>query len=166
MTPEIHAWVKLKVEDGVLPRLGNVLEVGSRNVNGTVRELFEGCQSYMGVDREAGEGVDVLADACELDILRETTPKDLVICLETLEHIPHYWLALAHLRAQVKRPGGLLLISAPTTGFPEHRYPLDCQRFMADAFRYVFFEGMEVLALDTVRCPVGYPSLIGIGRAI
>jgi hypothetical protein len=43
---------------------GAVLEIGSRNVNGSVRDLFTGATLYHGIDIAAGAGVDEVTAAC------------------------------------------------------------------------------------------------------
>lgn len=158
MTPEIHTWVAHRVHLGILPNDGaRILEVGSRNVNGVVRPLFSKAYSYCGVDLEAGPGVDRVVYPHQ-PLGEESF--DLAICLEVLEHDPKPWITVEQMRRALN-PGGVLLISVPTTGFPEHRHPHDCFRFMRDAFSLWIFEGMRQIALDEVRCPAGYPGLIG-----
>lgn len=61
-----------------------IVEIGSRNINGTVRDLFPGAE-YVGVDIEDGKGVDVVADA--KDWAPPYAP-DVVLCLEVFEHTP------------------------------------------------------------------------------
>lgn len=160
MTPQIRQWVENKVRSGIIPRQGSILEVGSRNVNGEVRSLFDQAD-YVGMDREPGPGVDLVSDVCIHSIMGEF---DLIICLETLEHVPRFWVALENIRQGLKS-GGLLLVSAPTTGFPEHRHPVDCYRFMRDAFPLTLFSGMDMLDLDQLRDDAGYPCLIGLARS-
>lgn len=59
-----------------------VLEIGSRDVNGSVRGLFAGTQ-YVGVDIAPGDGVDVVADGSKF---RPKYKVDVVVCCEVLEH--------------------------------------------------------------------------------
>lgn len=61
-----------------------VLELGGRNVNGTIRDLFGDCH-YLALDIFDGEGVDIVADAADY---RHTELLDVVVCCETLEHTP------------------------------------------------------------------------------
>jgi SAM-dependent methyltransferase len=63
---------------------GLVVEVGGRNINGGVRDLFN-YQEYLSIDLEPGPDVDVVGDC------REWSPPwpngaDLVVCCEVLEH--------------------------------------------------------------------------------
>ena len=67
---------------------GRILEIGSRNVNGGVRTLFQRRPAtfYLGVDLVDGVGVDVVADAATW---HHAGPAfDLVLCLEVFEHTP------------------------------------------------------------------------------
>jgi SAM-dependent methyltransferase len=62
---------------------GSVLEFGSRNVNGTLREVVTATR-YIGVDCRDGDGVDIVADAATVDV-GETF--DVVLCTEVFEHV-------------------------------------------------------------------------------
>jgi hypothetical protein len=159
MTPAIQEWVKRKIDNGTISRIASTLEVGSRDVNGGVRQLFTG--PYDGIDIEAGPGVDRVVSIHDLIVPAGRYKQ--AICLEMIEHDPYPWMAVEALRNALPS-GGLLVLSAPTTGFPEHRYPKDYWRFMRDAFTDVFFARMDILALDEVKCPAGYPGLIGVAR--
>ncbi len=90
---------------------------------------------------------------------------DVVICCEMLEHCRFFWRALTTLHMSV-RPGGHLIITTPTFGFPLHRYPKDYWRFGEDAYREVFFEGFELLDIQEVRDVAGQPCLCAIGRKL
>lgn len=68
-----------------LERLGpreRVVELGSRNVNGSLRMLFAEAY-YLGVDLRPGPGVMVVADAATY---RPPALVDTVVCCEVLEH--------------------------------------------------------------------------------
>jgi SAM-dependent methyltransferase len=86
-----------------------VVEIGSRNVNGSVRPLFEG-QDYTGVDALPGNDVDVVADGATFG---ETAAFDLGLCLETLEHAPTAPAVVANL-CRIVRPGGLVIVTMAT----------------------------------------------------
>lgn len=92
---------------GSAPR---VLELGSRDVNGTLhRALTEELvgYSYIGLDLQQGPNVDVVADACTW---RGGT-FDLVLCCELLEHVERWrdvvWTAWYHVAA-----GGWMILTA------------------------------------------------------
>lgn len=60
----------------------SVIEVGSRNVNGSVRPLFPGA-SYVGLDRQGGRDVEWIGDARDY---QPPKPVDAIVCAEVLEH--------------------------------------------------------------------------------
>lgn len=107
----------------------DVLEVGSRIHDPaawwcTNRDLAAG--QWTGIDLQAGEGVDQVADIHDLPA--EWSGRFTgVICSEVLEHVARPWLALPELR-RVLQPGGLLVITT-LFAFPEHGYPDDYYRF-------------------------------------
>lgn len=93
-----------------------VLEVGSLDINGSVRELFTGCD-YLGVDLQLGPGVDL---ACPGHLLELPTGHfDTVISAECFEHNPFWRETFANMMRMCK-PGGLVLVSCASTGRKEH----------------------------------------------
>lgn len=91
-----------------------VLEVGSYNVNGSVRPLFAGA-AYTGLDVRDGPGVDVVRDIRDY----QAAPFDLIVCCETLEHDakPHEMIrAMRDLLA----PGGTLILTAAASERTPH----------------------------------------------
>jgi hypothetical protein len=60
-----------------------VVEIGGRNVNGSVRELFHPECAYLSTDIAPGDGVDIVADGASLSL---DIAADLVVCCEVLEH--------------------------------------------------------------------------------
>lgn len=92
-----------------------VVEIGSRDVNGTPRALFPGA-AYLGVDLAAGPGVDVVADAAGW---RPDEPVEAVLCLEVLEHATDP-AALIDTAWDSLRPGGRLIVTAATDPRPPH----------------------------------------------
>jgi SAM-dependent methyltransferase len=92
-----------------------VLEVGSRNVNGGIRDLFPNA-AYTGVDITEGDGVDVVADAATWEPDREY---DIVICAEVLEHAPA-WRDIVKTCWRALRPGGVFVMTAAGPGRKPH----------------------------------------------
>ncbi len=92
-----------------------VLEVGSRDVNGSVRGLFNGA-AYTGVDVVDGPGVDVVADAAES---LPGGPYDAVVCCETFEHASG-WVAIVDNASRVLASGGWLLMTMAGPGREPH----------------------------------------------
>ncbi len=112
-----------------------LLDVGSYDVNGTYRPVFQegGPVEYHGLDLQPGPGVDCVAEnAYHWPFLQEAT-FDIVISGQAFEHIEWFWLTVQEMN-RVLRPGGLTCIIAPSSGH-EHRFPVDCWRFYPDGMR-------------------------------
>lgn len=107
MHPEAYQFVADQVAD--MDMAGrSVLEIGSYNVNGSVRPLFAGCVRYVGIDLRPGRGVDVVCAAADYDGMGAF---DLVVSCETLEHDPDPALTLAS-AWRALAPGGQLILTA------------------------------------------------------
>lgn len=94
-----------------------VLEVGSYDVNGSVRNLFHTASEYVGVDLDAGPGVDVVAYGHEVD--HEDGAYDVALSGECFEHDQH-WTATFENMMRMTRPGGLVAFTCASRGRPEH----------------------------------------------
>lgn len=162
MTPQIQNWVKTASKK-FIPKPGRVLEIGSKDITGNVREFFSGAQDYIGTDMERGFNVDVIIDAHHL--LKKYKPGsfDTLLCFEMLEHDREFWTTIQVMHKLIKK-GGYLLISTPTFGFPLHRHPKDYFRYGEDAFREIFFKGFKVLELKEVKDDYGNPAICCIGK--
>lgn len=95
---------------------GVVYEIGSRNINGTVRGLFRNAAVYIGVDVVGGPDVDLVADAATY---RPPLPPATVVCCEVLEHTEKAE-AIVTQAASVLAPGGLLIITCAGEGRAPH----------------------------------------------
>lgn len=144
-------------------KTGHVLEVGSLNVNGSPRSVFQAdSDSYCGVDVMAGSDVDVV---CDGERLLERFPDDkfdTIICMECLEHTIRPWIIIDNMKKLLK-PRGHLWISTPTFGFPLHRYPLDCHRFGEDFYRYHIYRDIALLDLQHINDGPEYPAIVAVG---
>lgn len=92
-----------------------VLEIGSLNINGTVRNFFDGCE-YIGVDVGEGPGVDIVISGHEYD---SDHAFDCTISCECFEHNP-FWLETFLNMVRLTKAGGLVIFTCATTGRPEH----------------------------------------------
>ena len=92
-----------------------VLDIGGRNVNGTVRDLFPNAD-YTAMDIRPGEGVDIVADAATWMPERQF---DLIVCTEVFEHTSD-WPAILATAYAACRPGGRLVLTMAGPGRPEH----------------------------------------------
>lgn len=86
-----------------------VVEIGGRNINGSVRPLFSAAERYVCVDIVGGEGVDVVADGRSY---RPDFKPDTVVCCEVLEHVDDQTaVALIANARRMLWKGGLLLLT-------------------------------------------------------
>lgn len=107
-----------------------IVEIGSQNVNGSIRECFGSQVEYVGVDFAEAAGVDlVLDDPYVLPF--DTASVDVTVCNSCLEHSEFFWLTFQEM-ARVLKPGGLCYLNVPSNG-PVHGWPVDCWRFYPDA---------------------------------
>lgn len=150
MTKQVYAYIKDAVAR-YSPR-GPVLEVGSLNINGTIRDLFPQ-EGYVGIDMREGPGVDFVMNTHDSRLVRESLlvreSFQSVVCCEMLEHDDAFWETLSEMYRVLVR-GGLLFITTRNIGYGRHDYPSDYWRFTADGLRAVMtWAGFEVLeAID------------------
>ena len=106
-----------------------VLEVGAVDVNGSARTVVEKLEPalYVGTDMRPGPGVDVVADAKDLPGLYPEGA-DVVVCVSMLEHARD-WKSAVRGMVDVLKPGGLLILTTVSPGYPLHEYPGDYWRF-------------------------------------
>jgi len=105
-----------------LPPLYRVLELGSRTINGTVKEIFTVARKYVGVDLVEGPGVDIVADAADPAPLARLAPFDAVVCCEVFEHAQNSADICRNAALQL-RPYGVFIV---TCAGPE-RAPHSCE---------------------------------------
>lgn len=109
----------------------SILDVGSYDVNGSYRELFDVTKfHYTGLDMAAGPNVDIVPKKAYSWTELSNDSYDVIISGQAFEHIEFFWVTMAEM-ARVLRPGGLMCIIVPRD-LALHRYPLDCYRFDAD----------------------------------
>lgn len=94
----------------------SVLEIGSLNINGSVRDLFEDC-FYIGLDIASGKDVDVVSLGHEFNPENESF--DVVISTECFEHDP-YWEKTFLNMIRLCKSKGLIIFTCATTGRQEH----------------------------------------------
>ena len=94
----------------------DVLDVGSLDINGNNRHLFEDC-NYIGVDLAEGNNVDIIGQIHKVAKLLKK--QDVIISTEMLEHDKYYVLSLLSM-VDLLKENGLLIITCATEGRPEH----------------------------------------------
>ena len=93
-----------------------VLEVGSLDINGSIRQFFDNCD-YLGIDIGKGPGVDVVSEGQKYDAPNDTF--DVSCSAECFEHNP-YWLETFLNMIRVTKPNGMVFFTCATDGRPEH----------------------------------------------
>lgn len=130
----------------------SVLEVGSLNVNGTVRDLLPHV-NWIGIDRIAGAGVDIVADGATFD-----TPYrfDLIICCEVFEHAENWRTIVSNISRLLNSTGRFIGTAAgpgreahlcsgqpmpdPPTEWYENIDPIELEAVLRSRFRVVRVE--------------------------
>lgn len=134
-----------------------VLEIGSgKEVDGeysySARHLFPDAAEFVMTDVNPAFGHRVL-DLTELD---DVEAHDRILCLNVLEHVYDYDLAIANLHRALA-PDGVLAVAVPFA-FPLHDEPGDYWRFTEHALRRMFagFTHVELKHQRMRRWPTGY----------
>jgi len=130
-----------------------ILEIGSLNVNGCLRDAAAPTTRYTGLDLEDGPSVDhVITPGTDFPV--ESDSFDLVMASSVFEHDTRFWDTFVRM-CRAARPGGHIYVNAPSNG-TVHRYPKDCWRFYPDAglalAEHARSEGLEV---DLVESFIG-----------
>lgn len=124
----------------------DILEVGSYDVNGSVRPYVEALKPrrYLGVDASPGPRVDRVVD-CERLTDEVAGLWDVVVSTEMLEHVRDWRTCMQQLAAVVKL-GGFLVITTRSPGFPYHPFPEDHWRYTHAQMQAI----LDVLGLETI----------------
>jgi len=96
-----------------------VLDVGSRNVNGTNRYLYDSTVRYEGLDITPGDNVDHVGYVHEWTTTDKYYTYDSVISTDMLEH-DRNWLKSIQAMLYLLKPGGLLVLTCAGEGRAEH----------------------------------------------
>lgn len=147
-----------------LPKKANitVLDIGSCDLHGNYnyRKIFvdRGC-SYIGVDLELGENVDILMEKNKIFV--NDCSFDVVVSGQTLEHVDnlHSFIIEA---ARVLKCGGLMCMIAPTS-YPYHAHPIDCWRIFPDGMSFLM---RDVAGLEILESKIRIGDCVGIARKI
>lgn len=134
-----------------------IAEVGARDENGTVKVFISDYEpaEYLGIDIQPGPRVDKVCDAADLP---ECGTFDVVVSTECLDHCEDWKSAFTGMVTALK-PGGILMLTTRSEGFPYHKHPDDYWRFsIADISVICARTGMKIDAL----LPDPYPSHPGV----
>ena len=127
---------------------GLVIDLGGRNVNGSLRKFFEKIgMKYVCVDMEKDASVDVVVPPGER-LPFEDGSVDLIVSTSCFEHDPCFWLTFKEMTRIIK-PSGHIYINAPTAG-PYHTYPGDNWRFYSDAGQALAYWSGKQMSNETI----------------
>lgn len=139
-----------------------VLDVGGADMNGSYRDIFNKLSAhYTASDLILSPNVDVVQDKSgSLPFADKSF--DIVISGQTFEHCWNFWNLFSEM-VRVCRSEGLIFVIAPSEG-PEHRFPIDCYRFLPDSFDSLATkEG--IILVDSWKDSVGpFCDLVGVFR--
>jgi hypothetical protein len=116
---------------------GAIVEIGSRQTGNTTsfRGIFKDT-TYVGVDMQPGNNVDVVCDLTQgIGELKENS-FNLVICCSVLEHTPQPWLLAKNIELLTAK-NGIVFMSVPWI-WRYHKYPDDYFRFTPSAIKSLF----------------------------
>lgn len=93
-----------------------VLEIGSYDVNGSVRSNFKEVRKYIGVDLVPGPSVDIVTKG---HLFRSETKFDIVLSVESFEHNSD-WVETFNNMVNLVDDDGIVIFTCATTGRLEH----------------------------------------------
>lgn len=93
-----------------------VLDIGSLDINGSNRTLFDNCD-YTGIDVGPGRNVDIVSLGHEFNA--PDNFYDTIISTEVFEHDMHYEKTILNAIRMLK-PNGLFIFTCASTGRAEH----------------------------------------------
>lgn len=129
-----------------------VLEVGSYDVNGSVRSFLAPVAGvYVGIDIRPGPGVDVVCDAAHAG---ELGLFDVVVSTEMMEHAAD-WRASLRGIVRALRVGGVLALTMRGPGAGRHDHPGDYWRFTPELL-FVALGRLGVAAVTRTDHGMGY----------
>ena len=143
-----------------------MLEVGALDVNGSSRAhvVALGPALDLGVDVRAGPGVDLICAVEEAPDRLGTGSFDVVICAEMLEHVPDWGAAVTAMK-RLLVPGGTLVLTTRSPGFPLHDFPHDYWRFTAADMAAAFADLDDVVVADDPLAAGVFARGVRPGRA-
>jgi len=138
------------------------LDVGGADVNGSYRTMFEAIGAdYTSLDISAGPGIDLVLDV-DGRIDADDGAFDVIVSGQTLEHCWNFWELFGEM-SRVCSDEGLIVLIAPSEGF-EHRFPVDCYRFLPDSFE-ALARTNDLQLTELSRSPYGpFFDLVGVFR--
>jgi hypothetical protein len=92
----------------------SVIEIGSLNINGTVRDFYNATQ-YIGVDVSSGPGVDLICNGEDVDFPDNSF--DIAVSAECFEHNPMWLETFMNMYRMASQ---FVIFTCASDGRPEH----------------------------------------------
>ena len=121
---------------------GPYLEVGSKDYGAVqvLRSIFGDKDTYVGVDMQEGDGVDVVLDFTQefenIDAKLHGVRFGTIFCMSVMEHCAQPFKMAENLTALLK-PGGRICLSVPFS-WKFHGFPSDYWRFTPEGVKKLF----------------------------
>ena len=132
----------------------SILDVGSYNMNGTLRDFCPDGAVYTGVDLSDGPGVDIAIEN-SYNLPFPDNNFDIVVSSSCFEHDSFFWVTFLEMMRVIKNDG-YAYISAPSNGV-FHYHPYDCWRFYPDAGisleKWACYNSMPVKLIESFIIP-------------
>ena len=139
---------------GYLGKPCRILDVGSLDINGTLRAHFTGpgkeLWQYTGVDLVPGKGVDVVVKQ-HVPFPFEDGSFDVIVSASCLTHDHVFWVTFANM-ARLLSSGGYMYINVPSNGDGYMPYPIDCWRWKDDAWYGLQSWSRRIQPNVNIRC--------------
>ncbi len=130
----------------LLPANATIFDIGSKAARGGYAFGEPPADaSIVCVDIEDGPGVDLVADAHDMHMVKDDSV-DCVVSISTLEHVRYPQKVVAE-AFRILKPGGIIYVSVPFI-FPFHSDPDDYYRFS--------YHGVEILCEKFQRLDSGF----------
>ncbi len=111
-----------------------VLEIGSLNVNGGLRDVIP---ITVGIDMRKGPGVDVVCSVSDLKAHFPDGSFDSCVSAGTLEHVED-WKGFVNNTWDAVKEGGYLVMTVASMNKGRHNYPNDYWRFTVEQLREIY----------------------------
>ncbi|MDT2022609.1 methyltransferase type 11 [Methylocella sp. CPCC 101449] len=107
-----------------------IVDIGSFDVNGSLRSVAPPQTFYLGIDCEHGKGVDLAVPVGTTLPIRNDFA-GIVVSSSQAEHDDFFWETFLDM-CRITKPEGFIYLNVPSNG-SFHRYPQDCWRFYPDS---------------------------------
>ena len=115
------------------------IEIGSLNVNGTVRNIVQslGIAEYIEIDFRKGKDIDILCNAENIVEKFGKESFDIVISTSFLEHSENWKKVISNIKNVCKKRG-IMLHTTVSIGYGLHEYPSDFWRYELSDMKNIF----------------------------